>query len=940
MIFTVTCILLFSVLSITSEMRRSGDDIYNELEKNAEESVRQELRNLVRDISNYVLALEIEIDRSMLNAALVLYELDRLSGGTLTLEDLEDIKERTGMSDLYIGDLDGVFTLSTEPGALGLSLFDIWDGYRMLVTGQANYIPSDLKVKAETGEIFKFTAITRADNRGVLESALDASVVEEYLQSLIENNKSIRAINLFDSELMTLTSNYAPYSSPVYIKGRYGTYSEALINSFFVGFAEIHITLNRQDAQIYFPVIEDSGRVRYVLYIDFDTTVYFSTQDVVEETIIELVQRSVFLKTFSLFMVFAVLLIFTVIISIITKKLVAKLEEMLIATAASNKAKSSFLSTMSHEIRTPMNAILGVTEIYLQNEKLEHNVKDGLEKIYTSGDMLLRIINDVLDLSKIEAGKLELITAEYKTVNLIADIAQLNMMKIGKKPIEFVVQADENLPAGLVGDELRIKQIMNYILSNAFKYTSEGTVKLTIFSDAAERNPGKSGDAVGGDVNLYITVSDTGQGMSKEQVDTLFDENAHFSMEANRTSEGTGLGLNITRSLVSMMDGSITVESELGKGSIFAVRLPQGVASSDVLGKEMAEDLRDFRLGGGVQLKREQLVRDPMPYGSVLIVDDVETNIFVASGLMMPYELQIDTADSGFAAIEKIKSGKVYDVVFMDHMMPGMDGIETTKLLRDTGYIEPIVALTANALAGQAEEFLDNGFDGFLSKPIDIHNLNDALNKFIRDKQSPEVIEAAREQAKAKGNQADIAAAASQSFANPKLVESFLRDANKSLATLDAIIETGVPYSDKDLRNYIIHIHGMKSALANMGKMELSDIAMKLEKCGRANEVDVIAAESPAFLVSLREFVSEVTPAEEAVVAVDSAQVDMSYLSDCLAQIKTSCDEFDEYTIEELLKELNTHVWTQEINDLLRKISEMLLHSDFDEIVEAIDEFL
>jgi CheY-like chemotaxis protein len=276
----------------------------------------------------------------------------------------------------------------------------------------------------------------------------------------------------------------------------------------------------------------------------------------------------------------------------------------------------------------------------------------------------------------------------------------------------------------------------------------------------------------------------------------------------------------------------------------------------------------------------------------------------------------------------------------MDHMMPGMDGVETTKNLRDSGYDRPIVALTANAVAGQAEVFLDNGFDGFLSKPIDIHNLNDTLNKFIRDKQLPEVIEAAREQAKAKANSGQVSDVAPQPFANPKLIESFLRDANKSLVVLDEIIGMGAPYSDKDLRNFIIHVHGMKSALANMGKSELSDIAKKLEQCGRDNDVDVIAVESPAFLVSLRAFVDEITPVDDAANTIDSADVDMQYLTGCLDQIKISCDEFDEYTIEELLKELNASAWTQEINDLLRRISEMLLHSDFDEIVEAIDEFL
>ncbi|MDR2571625.1 MAG: hypothetical protein LBD23_15220, partial [Oscillospiraceae bacterium] len=370
MIFVVACILSISVYLSVGEMRQSGNNMSMELELYAEENVRQELHNLVSNISDYIIALEAEIDRSMLNAALVLYELDRLSEGMLTLDELVDLKERTGMSDLYIGDLDGVFTLSTEPEAIGISLFDIWDGYRALVTGETNYMPGDLTVKAETGEIFKFTAISRADNRGVLESALDASIIENYLQHMIDNSRSIQTINLFNMHLMTLTSNSAQGATPVYIKGENVQNEASNIAAFFNGETQIQITMDRQSAHIYFPVIEDSGRVRYVLFIDIDTTGYFSMQNLVESSIVDLVSQSVFLKIFSLVTVFAVLLVFTVVISIITSRLVRHLEEANIAAAASNKAKSSFLSAMSHEIRTPMNAILGITQIQLQNNKL------------------------------------------------------------------------------------------------------------------------------------------------------------------------------------------------------------------------------------------------------------------------------------------------------------------------------------------------------------------------------------------------------------------------------------------------------------------------------------------------------------------------------------------------------------------------------------------
>ena len=403
---------------------------------------------------------------------------------------------------------------------------------------------------------------------------------------------------------------------------------------------------------------------------------------------------------------------------------------------ANSLAKSNFLANMSHEIRTPMNAILGITEIQLQKYGADNEIKDAFEKIYISGDMLLGIINDILDLSKIEAGKMEIIVEKYETASIINDTIVLNMMRIENKPVEFYVSVDENMPEYMLGDELRIKQILNNILSNAFKYTDTGSVNMAFATEERGENPE--------DVTLVITVTDTGQGMTTEQLDKLFDSYTRFNVEANRYTEGTGLGMSITGNLINLMDGSIQVESEPGVGSSVTIKLPQRKSGDGLLGKETAFNLSEFRTKSRSQLKRLQLNREPMPYGKVLIVDDVEMNIYVAKGLLAPYSVQTDSAESGFAAIEKVKSGKKYDIIFMDHMMPQMDGIETTKRLREMGYKEPIVALTANAVSGQAEAFLRNGFDEFISKPIDIRQLNMVLNKLVRDKQPEEVLEAAR----------------------------------------------------------------------------------------------------------------------------------------------------------------------------------------------------
>jgi signal transduction histidine kinase/CheY-like chemotaxis protein len=408
-----------------------------------------------------------------------------------------------------------------------------------------------------------------------------------------------------------------------------------------------------------------------------------------------------------------------------------------------NNAKSVFLAKISHEIRTPMNAILGITESQLHDEMLPLDMQESLGTIYNAGYLLLDIINDILDLSKIEAGQLEITPTEYNVADLINDIIHLNVIWYDYKPIEFNLQVDENIPAALVGDEQRIKQILNNLLSNAFKYTERGRILLSVSIEYTGQE---------GQRTLVFYVSDTGQGMTAEQTKKLFDEYTRFNTEANSAIEGMGLGMSITKSLVQLMNGEITVESNPGKGSAFTVRLPQGiVVGSGMLGRETAENLKQFRYNKISRIKKTPyIVREYMPYGKVLIVDDMEINLDVTERILAPYGLSIETAGNGFEVIDRIKNGARWDIIFMDHFIPKMDGIKTAKIIRTLGYKQPIVALTANALTGQAEMFLSNGFDDFIPKPVDTRQLNAVLNRLIRDKYPAETVEAARRSRKSR----------------------------------------------------------------------------------------------------------------------------------------------------------------------------------------------
>ncbi|MCL2254151.1 MAG: ATP-binding protein [Lachnospiraceae bacterium] len=581
-----------------------------------------------------------------------------------------------------------------------------------------------------------------------------------------------------------------------------------------------------------------------------------------------------------------------------------------------NEAKSAFLATMSHEIRTPMNAILGIAQIQMQHGGLPDAYMDALERIYNSGRSLLGIINDILDMSKIETGKLELVLEEYDVPSLINDAVALNIVRIGSKAIEFELDIDENMPSRLYGDELRLKQVLNNLLSNAIKYTEQGMVKLAV-SHAREDD----------EVSLNFVIEDTGQGMTLEDRDLLFSEYLRFNTNINRSNEGTGLGLSITKRLVNMMDGTIWAETEYGTGSVFMVTVKQTAVECDAIGAELAKQLCNFTFRGRKQFAAQNVTHEYMPYGRVLVVDDVDTNLYVAKGLMIPYALNIETVESGFAAIDKVNDGEVYDIIFMDHMMPKMDGIETVKRLRAAGYVAPIVALTANAVVGQAEMFMKNGFDSFISKPIDIVQLDSALNKYIRDRKPIEVVEEARR------NKPDESAIIPTFEVDEELLAIFARDAKKAVAVIETFFANIESVSDDDYRLYAVNVHAMKSALANIGEREASGLAGLLEQAGKKHDKDALLTGTPSFIEKLQVIIEKIesNQAADEISLVDS---EPAVLCEQLRHIVKACDDFDDLAIEAALAALNELEWSKETRELLDKIAEHVLHSDFEEAAE------
>ena len=636
------------------------------------------------------------------------------------------------------------------------------------------------------------------------------------------------------------------------------------------------------------------------------------------------------------------------------------LKEAAEAAIRAEQAKTRFLSNMSHEIRTPINAVLGMNEMILRECK-DELLLSYAANIQSSGKTLLFLINDILDMSKIESGKMEIVTAEYNIADVVIDLWNGIYLRAQEKSLTIDFLLDETLPRTLYGDDVRIKQIITNLLTNAVKYTPKGGIVLNMDYKLTGKDT----------MDLIISVKDSGMGIKQEDMGKLFESFQRIDEKKNRNIEGTGLGMNITMSLLKLMNGDLKVESEYQKGSTFTAIIPQKIVDNQPTGT--FDSIMD-RQRSGDEKNQESF---EAPDADILVVDDNEMNLVVFKSLLKRTRMNIITADSGRRCLELVKK-QPFHMIFMDHMMPEMDGVETLHAIRNLSDFPnentPVIALTANALSGAREFYLKEGFENFLTKPIDADQLEQVIVSYLpkelvqittssdnslvyteqndsqggtaseSELQSSSLESASKDEKFARLEEKGFQTEAGLQYCRgdmdfyEQLLVQFAKDSERKMADIEA------PFQKEDIANYEIKVHALKSNSKMLGADILSEMAKSLEFAAKAQDSAFIKENHAALIEEYKKSVQDILdvfgseeplPAEQ--VAATGTEISRDELLERLSELKKSLDTFEANTAETLLAEMEELMYQgTSVSTLLNDVSQNITDFELDVASEKV----
>jgi len=616
-----------------------------------------------------------------------------------------------------------------------------------------------------------------------------------------------------------------------------------------------------------------------------------------------------------------------------------ELEKELEVAQKASEAKSSFLSNMSHEIRTPINAVLGLNEMIIR-EGTDPQILEYANGVKSAGNSLLGIINDILDFSKIEAGKMDILAVPYNLSSTINDLINLVQKRAENKGLEFKLDVNSKIPASLIGDEIRIKQCVTNILTNAVKYTEEGSVTMYVTYRKVD------------DENIFLRfrVLDTGIGIKQEDLDKLYSPFERIEEIRNRSIEGTGLGMSIVKKLLALMDTKLEVKSVYGEGSDFSFEVEQQVL--------YWEEIGDYNAKYKEYLESQETYHEKFwaPDAQILVVDDTPINLTVVKGLLKYTKIKIDTAESGMDTLQMVREKK-YDIIFIDHRMPDMDGIQTLEALKkmedNLSKDAPCIALTANAGAGARDEYISAGFNDYLSKPVNGELLEDMIKEYLpKDKIQEVTADKSMAGPQDKDKEADKEAEKEEDVLK-KLRGIDLSEAEKNCGSRDILRDVVAEFlttidpkadsiekfaSEGDYRNYTVAVHALKSSARLIGAMELSSMAAYLEECGNSVNIKEITQKTPELLELFRSYREKLGAIRGNEDQEGLPEIEEEDLKGAFSDMKELLEAYDFDTADGIMNMLSGYRIPEEYKEKYEKIKQLMSAVDRDALLEILED--